>query len=45
MKSVPPGRAGRRAAASSVTSIAPLSTLPASLHRTRPSHPDRGASL
>ena len=39
MKTVPPGRAGRRDAASSVASVGKLRTLPASLPRTRPPRP------
>src|SRR5205823_15053458 len=38
-------RTRRRAAASSLGPIAKLSSLPASLHRTRRSHPDRRTSL
>ena len=45
MKQVSPGRAGRRDAASSVAPIALLLTLPASLPRTRPSHPVAEASF
>ena len=45
MKIVSPGRARRRAAASSVGPIVRLSDLPASLHRTRRSRPDRRTSL
>src|SRR5947209_9390820 len=41
---VSPGRTRRRAAASSVGPIAKLSGLPASLHRTRRSRPDRRTS-
>jgi hypothetical protein len=42
--SMSPGRAGRRDPASSVAPIGPLSALPASLSRTRPSHPVDGAT-
>ena len=45
MKHGPPGRAGRREPASSVAQIALLFALPASLSRTRPSHPVSAWSL